>query len=302
MMSVPMNTLSGIRRAMAGLRHDSFGRVYVHMLKAFVDDSGSGGDSPWYVLAGYVGTVESWDAFDGPWREVLNGPPKLEYFKASEAESLRADGQWAGITKDERNQRLDAFIKVVGSHALRAIYVQVKQQDYNEIIKPYVPPEWDHAYYFLFTGIIAGVTSIEKYAGISRPVEFFFDSTDKQLKKRSKMLYGQVDDLPQFGHRVINIHYEDEKEFLPLQAADLLAWQIRRRFCVQEEPRPQCDSALACTPEPPFHHTITRDELDRLGRTMDENAMMKWALMGLPEHRRPWRRPSSWTTRLNSMQ
>ena len=47
-------SLSGIRRAMAGLRHDYFGKVYVSALKAFIDDSGSGGDSPWYVLAGYI--------------------------------------------------------------------------------------------------------------------------------------------------------------------------------------------------------------------------------------------------------
>lgn len=41
------------------------------MLRAFIDDSGSGGDSPWFVLAGYVGTVGyqlvvapgTWDVF-----------------------------------------------------------------------------------------------------------------------------------------------------------------------------------------------------------------------------------------------
>jgi Protein of unknown function (DUF3800) len=84
---------------MAGLRHDYFSEVYAFMLKAFIDDSGSGGDSPWFVLAGYVGTVEAWDAFEQSWRTVLDVSPKLEYFKASEAESLREDGQWAGIFK-----------------------------------------------------------------------------------------------------------------------------------------------------------------------------------------------------------
>ena len=55
--------------------------VTSYMLRAFIDDSGSGGDSPWYVLAGYVGTTEAWNAFDKPWREMLDDPPKLEYFK-----------------------------------------------------------------------------------------------------------------------------------------------------------------------------------------------------------------------------
>jgi hypothetical protein len=52
------------------------------VLKAFIDDSGSGGDSPWYVLAGYLGTVEGWDLFDGQWEEVLHEPPYIEYFRA----------------------------------------------------------------------------------------------------------------------------------------------------------------------------------------------------------------------------
>src|SRR6516164_5038315 len=102
------------------------------MLKAFVDDSGSGGDSLWYVLAGYVGTVEAWDSFEVPWRAVLDSPPKLEYFKASEAESLRPDGQWAGVSKNERNARLNSFIRVISKSANRAFHVRVRQRDYNE--------------------------------------------------------------------------------------------------------------------------------------------------------------------------
>jgi len=262
----------------------------VEILKAFVDDSGSGGDSPWFVLAGYIGTIEGWDSFDDQWRSVLDGPPKLGYFKSSEAESLRSDGQWAGISKEQRNQRIDALIQVIGKCALRSMYVRVRQQDYNEIIKPYLPEYWDNAYYFLFIGIMSAATSVEKYMGSSRPVEFFFDTANR-LEEPSKVLYGQMWDRPQFGKRVVNVHYEDEKEFLPLQAADLLAWQIRRRFCVEEEPRPQFERAIECPPGIPFDHTVTRDELEDMGKAMDDNAKITWANLGFPEHLRRWRRP-----------
>jgi hypothetical protein len=124
--------LSRIRQIVAGLRHDYFSHVDVYIMKAFIDDSGSGGDSPWYVLAGYVGTVAAWDAFDGPWRDVLAGPPKLEYFKASEAERLGRDGsqgQWAAVSEDERNARINSFIGVIGKSATRAFHVRTRQQD-----------------------------------------------------------------------------------------------------------------------------------------------------------------------------
>jgi hypothetical protein len=49
------------------------------------------------VLAGYVGTVDDWDepAFGKEWAHALSDVPRISYFKASEAESLRPDGQWA---------------------------------------------------------------------------------------------------------------------------------------------------------------------------------------------------------------
>lgn len=59
------------------------------MAFAFVDDSGSGGDSPYYVLAGYSADEATWRAFWGDWQGVLDLSPKLDYFKMSEAESLK---------------------------------------------------------------------------------------------------------------------------------------------------------------------------------------------------------------------
>jgi hypothetical protein len=260
------------------------------MLKAFVDDSGSGGDSPWYVLAGYVGTVEKWDSFGDEWLTVLNVPPKLEYFKSSEAESLRPEGQWAGIKPAERNARIDSLISVIGRHAERAIYFRVSQKDYNEVIKPYVPTDWDNAYYLLFMGIVSGFVAMEKHQGTGRPIEFVFDSNER-LEKPSLRLYNQSLDIPLLRGRVLNVHYESDKDFLPLQAADLLAWQVRRKFCAtNERPRDHFYAAMACAGKT-YTHVLTRTDLENYGEAMERDAKRKWAAMGLPEELRKWKRP-----------
>jgi Protein of unknown function (DUF3800) len=271
------------------MRHDLFREVHVALLKAFIDDSGSGGDSPWFVLAGYMGTAEAWDDFDAPWRAALNGPPKLDYFKHSEMYAF--DNQWGQfVSTKQRNQRLEDLIAVIGKHAMRAIHVRLKQKDYDEVIKPYVPPMWQNAYYFLFIGFLSAATSTEKWAGSGRKIEFFFDS-NREVEKPSKTLYGQVCGLPQFAGSVENIHYKDEKAILPLQAADLFAWEVRRRFSVKEQPRPQFEMALTCPSDKPYVHVLTREHLHELGEMMDQNAMMNWALMGRLEKDRKWRRP-----------
>jgi hypothetical protein len=110
------------------------------VLKAFIDDSGSGGDSPWYVLAGYLGTLDGWNSFDDQWTEVLHQHPRIEYLKSSEAESLRSDGQWAGIGKDQRDAKLDALTDVIARCARRAVCARMRQRDYNDLVKGNIPP------------------------------------------------------------------------------------------------------------------------------------------------------------------
>ncbi len=259
-------------------------------MKAFIDDSGSGGDSPWYVLAGYLGTADAWDRFDKPWLKVLDGPPRIEYFKSSQAERLHSTGQWKGITAQERDERIDSLIKIIGNHASQPFCVRLQQKDYDEVIKAWVPPMWQNPYYFLFIGFLSSVTSTYKYLGGAKQIEFIFDSNN-QVDSPSLDLYKQVAHFEQFAGKIKDIHYEDEKIYLPLQAADLIAWQIRRRHCVTEPPRKHFDAAIGCTPMPLFEHIISRDQLHELGESMDKNASAKWSLMGGSEGNRKWKRP-----------
>lgn len=170
---------SSIREVVCGLRHDLRARYSVAVLKAFVDDSGSGGDSPWYVLAGYLGTVEGWDSFDPQWQAVLEKPPAINYFKSREAERLRPDGQWAGVSKEERDAKIDDLIKVIGRCARRAICTRMRQRDYNDLVKGNIPPAWDSPYYFLFPTIIGAAINIERLDGEEEPVDFVFDDDEK---------------------------------------------------------------------------------------------------------------------------
>ena len=122
---------------MSGLRRDVWSGYYVTMLRAFVDDSGSGGDSPWFVLGGYVAGVSDWNAFDPEWRAATNAQPRIGYFHAAEAESLK--GEFSGFTASQRSAKIDKLIDVIVKYARQAIHVRVRQKDYDEIIKAHVP-------------------------------------------------------------------------------------------------------------------------------------------------------------------
>jgi hypothetical protein len=255
-------------------------KLFLSMLKAFVDDSGSGGDSPWVVLAGYVGTVCDWVGFESDWSKVLESQPRIEYFKSSEAESLK--GQFVGASIDQRNAKIEALIDVIGRHAQRAICARMRQDDYNEVIRPNVPEIWDDAYFFLFPAFILAVLGMEKYHGNSEPAEFICDSSQR-VDKRAAKLYHQLKQFPQFAGRIIDVFFRSDKEFLPLQAADLLAWQVRRFFCVPDEPRrAHFERAKDCPQQNSFSIVLGRNDLKELLVPMENNVRNYAAAQGIP--------------------
>ena len=72
------------------------------MIRAFVDDSGSGGDSRYFVLAGYSATVPTWERFVDDWQVVIDATPAIKYFKMAEAESLK--GEFQGFDARDRDR------------------------------------------------------------------------------------------------------------------------------------------------------------------------------------------------------
>ncbi|MBS1982928.1 MAG: DUF3800 domain-containing protein [Bdellovibrionales bacterium] len=226
------------------------------MLKAFVDDSGSGGDSPWVVLAGYVSTVQDWLAFEQDWVCALDTDPRIEYFKHAEAESLK--GQFLGFTREARDAKIDALIKVIQNHVMLSIAARMRISDYNDVFRGWVPRDLDDPYYFLFTGIVLAAAGIERMYGHASPIEFVFDSSE--VYENPSMVF-----FRHMKHRYdhvsgANVAYRDDKKFVPLQAADLLAWEVRRNFCSTEPRRRHYDAARQ-TLEPPFCHIVTKELL-----------------------------------------
>ena len=158
------------------------------MLKAFIDDSGSGGDSTWVVLAGYIASAETWDAFQGQWLDVLREAPYIETFHSSEAESLRPDGLWSGISKEERDWKIDRLIDVIHKCQLQPVSVRMRQSNYDAVMKGNAPKIWDNPYYVLFNLLVNQLSVLvpDRFPDSGR-LQIVFDNHEK-YRKTAKIL------------------------------------------------------------------------------------------------------------------
>jgi hypothetical protein len=240
------------------------------MLRAFIDDSGSDRNSAWYVLAGYIGTVEGWDRFDAQWTQVLRQDPPIEYFKSSQAESLRPDGQWAGVSAGQRDAKIDALIHVIRLCARRAVCARIRQADYDDLVRPNVPTAWDSPYYFLATIIVGAAINIETLDGNSEDIDFVLDE-DQSHARGFALLVPRLFGMQSVRQKLVNITRQDEKQFIPLQAADLLAWQIRRFFS-SDEPRRKHFDACQDLQKPLHTFRLDRPTIIEIMRDMNETA------------------------------
>jgi len=200
------------------------------VLQAVIDDSGQG-HGPVFVLAGFVLEIHGWLAFADAWQALLETPPKLEYFKTSEA--VNCDGQFKGFSVAERDKRVQEFVSLVLSHRPLAVRHVVPNDAYARVFKGKFAKSVDYPYFLSFHDVI-GTVFIHLHsqdAERSDQVDFVFDSqSEKQVELVRQAWSFGVQALPQWARRLVGNRpdHRDDKIFVPLQAADLVAWHVRR--------------------------------------------------------------------------
>lgn len=205
------------------------------MLTAFTDDSGSENKGPIFVMAGYLSYESVWGgSFSPAWGECLAKDPQLAYFKMKEAH--RRQECFRGWSVPERDQRVSEFVGIINrAPVLTAIVVALRWEDFWRA-KAEFPRIVDcHPYDMLFHGIMGSVTALLAKRNISESVKFVFDEQGS-AGERAILTYRQLRRiLPPHQSRLVygSPELADDRVVFPLQAADLLAWQLRRYVAEQ---------------------------------------------------------------------
>jgi hypothetical protein len=198
-------------------------------LQAFVDDSRSDVDGRNFVLAGYVHSAERWLQFSDDWKAALDAPPKIEYLRMVEAENLR--DQFNKWSEEDRDAKVNKLGEVIYEHNPWSFECWVSERAFNEIVKPVAPYDLKNPYMVCFYGAIVTVARLHESERITTPVDFVFDEQgglgafvvswyDWVKQWQDPSIAKLLGSMPIF---------RDDKKMLPLQAADLLPWHLRRK-------------------------------------------------------------------------
>jgi hypothetical protein len=190
------------------------------MLQAYIDGSGNGRPDS-LVLAGYVASAEVWRDFSTEWKAHVD-LAGLRRFKMSEMTG--------------RPEIAASFFRIIENHNLTAaVSITVDTAGLRKVVREIVPAadieaeHLDNPYFIALRAIIEGLAALQDQVGISEPVDFIFD--DQSEKAYIAEIW---DFLRAAAHRDIKSKigaspiFRDDVDFMPLQAADLYAYWVRK--------------------------------------------------------------------------
>ncbi|MFP5447393.1 MAG: DUF3800 domain-containing protein [Alphaproteobacteria bacterium] len=260
------------------------GRTYV-ILRGHFDDSGSNANEPMYVLAGFLAPLEAWAEFSDAWRIELDRPRPcggkgIDYFKANEAHRLKA--QFEGWSESDRDDRVRALAEIIPKHATNRVSAHISRSEFERAMvrmRAEMPrqdknfPLTLDPYFLLFYQLVISVSTVRRLAGLGDDCEYIFDNQGALGDRTSgywENVKANLSDVlrPWAGQKP---QHGDDKVILPLQAADMYAWNWRRRLLAPAAPLgPGIDGLREIEP---IIREVSREHLDE---TVD-NVIRAWS-------------------------
>lgn len=213
-----------IRAHVSGLRPDLKRGAKLMIFQTFIDETGSKTTEAkrLFLMGGLIADVPSWERFALAWDAELKRPPGLEYFKLSQALSMK--DQFAterGWTEALRDDRVMALAEIARSHVERGVAVWMRHDVYNELVVPFSRHKHLKDPYFpLFHHITEIVSRHARDLSGMTEIKYVFDENG-EVGIRARDFWDRIAAASKGAIIGSTPNLENDKKFSPLQAADL---------------------------------------------------------------------------------
>lgn len=201
-------------------------------IQIFIDESGGRTQGRYFVMAGLISTAEKWAAFSDAWRGCLDRAPRWKSLHMTEvASKRRRAGDEKRVVIEGKLLELSA---IIGEHVEAGIYIEIEVEPFYEVFKDFNPKRrMDWLYFYAFYGIMMGTCMDLLDAKVKEKLEIIFDE-NKMHGPRTLQYYPLTREFMRVQHPASDLLlppspiFKTDDEFVPLQAADLMAWSRLR--------------------------------------------------------------------------
>lgn len=197
-------------------------------IQGYVDESGSV-ETDRFVFSALIAEAEDWARFSDEWDACLKAPPSIRYFKMDHAAGR--DGEFYGFSDVERDAKLRSLCAVLNRLKPTEVSADADMRQFAIAWGSMAGKPLSHYYFFPFQVINLAVAHVVGDMGSTQPYEIFFDE-QKMFGPSAKQWYPIIRAMqakPVQDLMPIEPFFRSDLDILPLQAADLLAWLVRKR-------------------------------------------------------------------------
>jgi hypothetical protein len=222
-------------------------------LTVYADESGTHDEhglqpgSEVSVVAGYIADKTSWQVLTRRWNTALRTFGIQGPFHTADCFWARSPyDQWSDA---KRKRCMQTFIKIARDNTWFAVGGMINTAQYDEILAPEIKDDrlgklsFEHPYHFCFQMLFVNFMEyleneidrrFPRTSGNEERVAFFFDR-QQQFSPLALRNYDLIKKVIDPTDRLGALVYESKDRYIPLQAADLLAFYARRILTHQNE-------------------------------------------------------------------
>jgi hypothetical protein len=202
--------------------------------EVYFDDSGTHEESPVAVAACYIATKQQWDEFCRNWKE-LTEEEGFDYFHMTDfmlnpEKKRKPYCDWDDSKKWRVYWWATALIRIRAQHGFA---LTITKKDYDECVPDDMRKFYgkDH-YVWAIKAVTGQIAEWRKKWGVKRPMQYVFSQVQKGKGTKGEILAiesslpYQKDSEEKYGLIKDGIGFQDMRAFPPLQAADILAWNM----------------------------------------------------------------------------
>jgi hypothetical protein len=203
----------------------------VFEFELYCDDSGTDGNSPIAVAACYIASKDQWDQFVRNWDDVLHDE-EFAYMHMAEFVAKPDAGHkpfcyWDNTKKDRVYRKLAS---IINTRVRKGFGIAIPKAAFDSAAPKHFRDHYakDH-YTYAVMCCIGMIADWRAQYGVTPPIQYIFDqgSPQEQISAVWTLIGKEPHYAQKYGLAPNGYGFRDMKSFKPLQAADILAWQMR---------------------------------------------------------------------------
>jgi hypothetical protein len=222
------------------------------MVQGFFDDSGKESDPSNKIvcIAGYVAAPGMWNGFQEMWRHMLV-KHNLKWLHMKDfLNDKSSEYAYLGLDWPRKQRILEDFASAIKINQLIGFGISVDAEAWQRMPKETIKAQGT-VQEFCFIRILRTLVERIKRSAPEEHVSITFDCDRAYTPARFQRYIAVRDKFPDAERYLAAFNIAEPKVYVPLQAADLLAWETRKDLLRQIEghqPRPEFDYMMKIMP------------------------------------------------------